>query len=32
MFLGNALRITSFVVLGNHGFAESITRVHIAAG
>jgi exosortase/archaeosortase family protein len=32
MFLGNALRITSFVVLGNHGFAESITRIHIAAG
>ena len=32
MFLGNVLRITSFVVLGNHGFAESITRVHIAAG
>jgi exosortase/archaeosortase family protein len=32
MFLGNALRITSFVVLGNHGFAESIARFHIAAG
>jgi exosortase/archaeosortase family protein len=32
MFLGNALRITSFVVLGNHGFAESIMRVHIATG
>jgi exosortase/archaeosortase family protein len=32
MFLGNALRITSFVVLGNHGFAESITRFHISAG
>lgn len=32
MLLGNALRITSFVVLGNHGFAESIARFHIAAG
>jgi exosortase/archaeosortase family protein len=32
MFLGNALRITSFVVLGNHGFAESVTRFHISAG
>ena len=32
MFLGNALRITSFVVLGNHGFAESIIRFHISAG
>lgn len=32
MFLGNALRITSFVVFGNHGFAESIARFHLSAG
>lgn len=32
MFLGNALRITAFVTLGNRGFAESITRFHISAG
>jgi exosortase/archaeosortase family protein len=32
MLLGNALRITSFVVFGNHGFAESIVRFHISAG
>jgi exosortase/archaeosortase family protein len=32
MFLGNALRITAFVVLGNHGLAESITRFHVSAG
>jgi exosortase/archaeosortase family protein len=32
MFLGNALRIITFVVLGNHGLAESITRFHISAG
>ena len=32
MLLGNALRITSFVVLGNHGFAENIARFHISAG
>jgi exosortase/archaeosortase family protein len=32
MLLGNAIRIISFVVLGNHGFAESISRFHISAG
>jgi len=32
MFLGNALRITVFVVLGNHGFAGSVMRFHISAG
>jgi len=32
MLLGNAIRITSFVVLGNHGFAESVARFHISAG
>jgi exosortase/archaeosortase family protein len=32
MVLGNAIRITSFVVLGNHGFSESIARFHISAG
>jgi exosortase/archaeosortase family protein len=32
MLLGNAVRITSFVVLGNHGFAESVARFHISAG
>jgi hypothetical protein len=26
------LRITAFVVLGNQGLAESITRFHITAG
>jgi exosortase/archaeosortase family protein len=32
MLLGNAIRITSFVVFGNHGFAESVSRFHISAG
>ncbi len=32
ILLGNAIRITSFVVLGNHGFAESVSRFHIPAG
>jgi len=32
MLLGNAIRNTSFVVLGNHGFAESVARFHISAG
>jgi exosortase/archaeosortase family protein len=32
MLFGNAVRITSFVVFGNHGFAESISRFHISAG
>ena len=29
---GNALRITSFVVLGNHGFAKFVARFHLSAG
>ena len=32
MLLGNALRITSLVVLGNRGFAEIVSRYHISAG
>jgi exosortase/archaeosortase family protein len=32
MTLGNILRITSFVVLGNHGFADFIARFHVNAG
>jgi exosortase/archaeosortase family protein len=32
ILLGNALRITSFVVLGNHGFAYVVERFHISAG
>jgi len=32
ILLSNAVRITSFVVLGNHGLAESISRFHISAG
>jgi exosortase/archaeosortase family protein len=32
MLLGNALRITSFVVFGNRGFAEIVSRLHISAG
>ena len=32
MILGNVLRITSFVVLGNHGFADFIARFHVNAG
>jgi exosortase/archaeosortase family protein len=32
MLFGNAIRITSFVVFGNHGFAESISRFHVSAG
>ena len=32
MLLGNTIRITSFVVLGNHGFADSVARFHISAG
>ncbi len=32
MLLGNAIRITSFIVLGNHGFSESVARFHISAG
>lgn len=30
--LSNALRITSFVVLGNHGFAKFVERFHLTAG
>lgn len=29
---GNALRIISFVVLGNHGFAKYVARFHLSAG
>ena len=32
MLFGNAIRITSFVVLGNHGYSESVSRFHISAG
>jgi exosortase/archaeosortase family protein len=32
MILGNALRITCFVVLGNHGFADFVARFHVNAG
>jgi exosortase/archaeosortase family protein len=32
MLLGNAIRITSLVVVGNRGFAESVARFHISAG
>jgi exosortase/archaeosortase family protein len=32
MLVGNALRITSFVVLGNHGFADFVLRFHLSAG
>jgi exosortase/archaeosortase family protein len=32
MLAGNGLRIVSFVVLGNHGFAEVVARFHLTAG
>jgi exosortase/archaeosortase family protein len=32
MFLGNALRIASFVIFGNRGFAEAVSRFHLSAG
>jgi exosortase/archaeosortase family protein len=32
MLLGNAIRIISFVVLGNRGYSESVSRFHISAG
>ena len=32
MILGNVLRITSFVVLGNHGYADFVARFHVNAG
>lgn len=32
VLVGNALRICSFVVLGNHGFADYVLRFHVSAG
>jgi len=32
VILGNVLRITSFVILGNRGFADFIARFHVNAG
>jgi exosortase/archaeosortase family protein len=32
MLIGNALRIASLIVLGNHGFATSVARFHLSAG
>jgi exosortase/archaeosortase family protein len=32
MLIGNVLRITSFVVFGNHGLTELVLRIHLAAG
>ena len=32
ILVGNVLRITSLVVLGNHGFADTVAHYHIAAG
>jgi exosortase/archaeosortase family protein len=32
MFLSNALRIATLVVLGNRGFAEAVARFHLSAG
>jgi exosortase/archaeosortase family protein len=32
MFAGNALRIASFVILGNRGFADVVARFHLSAG
>lgn len=32
ILVGNALRITSYVVLGNHGFADFVLRFHLSAG
>jgi exosortase/archaeosortase family protein len=32
VLLGNALRITSFVVFGNRGFADFVLRFHVSAG
>jgi len=32
MFLGNALRIAAFVILGNRGFADAVARFHLSAG
>jgi exosortase/archaeosortase family protein len=32
MFAGNALRISTFVILGNRGFADAVARFHLSAG
>ena len=32
MLVGNGLRIASFVVLGNRGFADAVSRFHLSAG
>lgn len=32
MFIGNALRISSFVIFGNRGFADSVANYHLLAG
>jgi exosortase/archaeosortase family protein len=32
MLVGNGLRIASFVVLGNRGFADAVARFHLSAG
>lgn len=32
ILLGNALRIVSLVVFGNHGFADVVARFHLSAG
>lgn len=32
MLLGNAMRIASFVILGNRGFGDVVARVHLSAG
>ncbi|MGC2283700.1 MAG: exosortase/archaeosortase family protein [Candidatus Acidiferrum sp.] len=32
VLLGNALRISSFVVIGNHGFADFVMNFHVSAG
>jgi exosortase/archaeosortase family protein len=32
VLLGNALRISSFVIFGNRGFADGVARFHLSAG
>jgi exosortase/archaeosortase family protein len=32
MLVGNGLRIASFVILGNRGFADTVARFHLSAG
>jgi exosortase/archaeosortase family protein len=32
MIAGNAVRISSFVIFGNRGFAETVSRYHLSAG